>query len=78
MSRGCVSLCEQVLDKGPVTSQSAVLEILHCIVSSIDISTVSIQAINGDLLRVVTKYVEVSYIFFGGIKYYLILLFNNY
>jgi Cell morphogenesis C-terminal len=52
-----------VLDKGPASTQPAVLEILHCIVYSIDISTASIQAINADLLRVVAKYVEVSTLF---------------
>ena len=50
----------QVLDKGPSSTQAAVLQILHCIVHCIDIKTASTQAINSDLLRVVAKYVEVS------------------
>ena len=49
----------QVLDKGPTSSQSSILQILHCIVHYIDVSSSPSQSINADLLRVVAKYVEV-------------------
>ena len=39
--------------------QSAVLQILHCIFYCIDVPSSSLQVINADLLRVVTRYIEV-------------------
>jgi hypothetical protein len=58
LSDQMVAFLVEVLDKGPVGTQSAVLQILLCIVYCIDISASSTQAINADLLRVVARYVE--------------------
>ena len=50
----------QLLDRGPHSTQAAVLQILHCVIHCIDIpSTSSVHVINADLLRVVTRYIEV-------------------
>ena len=55
-----LALTLQVLEKGPATTQSAVLQILHCIIHYIDITSSALPMLNGELLRVVSKYVEVS------------------
>ena len=50
----------QVLDKGPTSTQSAVLQILHCIIHYIDVVSAPNPQLNAELFRVVSKYVEVS------------------
>lgn len=50
----------QVLEKGPTTVQNPILNILHCMLHYIDINTAAAQLVNGDLLRVIAKYIEVS------------------
>lgn len=49
----------QVLEKGPTTVQNPILNILHCMLHYIDINTAAAQLVNGDLLRVIAKYIEV-------------------
>ena len=61
-----VDFCFQVLEKGPNNCQSAVLQILHCMVHYIDMNSSPVQAMNSDLLKVIAKYIEVrKYIHFN-------------
>lgn len=49
----------QVLEKGPSSVQNPILNILHCMLHYIDMNTAAAQMVNGDLLRVIAKYIEV-------------------
>ena len=48
----------EVLEKGPTNLQLPVLNILHCMLHYIDLASAAAQPINGDLLRVIVKYIE--------------------
>ena len=49
-----------MLDRLPPSYQTAVLNIIYCILQYIDISTVSPTVLNADVLRVVSKHIHVS------------------
>lgn len=49
----------EVLEKGNPSIQGPLLTIIHCLLHYVDMSTAT-QTINGDLLRTVAKFVEVS------------------
>ncbi|KAB7503185.1 Protein furry [Armadillidium nasatum] len=51
----------EVLEKGPSSIQNPILNILHCMLHYIDVNATAAQLINGDLLRVVAKYIESSH-----------------
>ena len=53
-------------------THGSVLKILHCVVHYIDVTISPSQAINADLFRVVSKYVEVYLV----ILYVIALLFS--
>ncbi|KAE8748600.1 furry [Frankliniella occidentalis] len=48
----------EVLEKGPSSVQLSVLSIIHCMLHYVDLAAAAAQPINGDLLRVIHKYVE--------------------
>ncbi|KAF4527625.1 hypothetical protein B566_EDAN016356 [Ephemera danica] len=48
----------EVLEKGPAMVQLPVLNIVHCMLHYVDLASASAQPINGDLLRVIAKYIE--------------------
>lgn len=51
----------EVLEKGMQQVQVPVLNVLHCMLHYIDLSSSQAQPISGDLLRVIAKYLDVSY-----------------
>lgn len=51
----------EVLEKGMQQVQIPVLNVLHCMLHYIDLSSPQAQPISGDLLRVIAKYLDVSY-----------------
>lgn len=51
----------EVLEKGLQQVQVPVLNVLHCMLHYIDLSSPQAQPISGDLLRVIAKYLDVSY-----------------
>ncbi|GAB6027284.1 hypothetical protein CHUAL_001566 [Chamberlinius hualienensis] len=55
---GMMSFLVEVLEKGPVCAQTAVLNIIHCMLHYLDLSIAAAQPINADLLKVIAKYVE--------------------
>uniref|UniRef100_A0A1A9ZKK1 Protein furry n=1 Tax=Glossina pallidipes TaxID=7398 RepID=A0A1A9ZKK1_GLOPL len=48
----------EVLEKGPPQIQVPVLNVMHCMLHYVDLSTQQAQTINGDLLRAIGKYLE--------------------
>lgn len=50
----------EVLEKGMQQVQVPVLNVLHCMLHYIDLSSSQAQPISGDLLRVIAKYLDVS------------------
>ncbi|XP_055608943.1 protein furry isoform X4 [Uranotaenia lowii] len=48
----------EVLEKGPNQVQLQVLSVIHCMLHYIDLSAVQAQPIAGDLLRVISKYLD--------------------
>lgn len=50
----------EVLEKGMQQVQVPVLNVLHCMLHYIDLSSPQAQPISGDLLRVIAKYLDVS------------------
>ncbi|XP_037037722.1 protein furry isoform X7 [Bradysia coprophila] len=51
----------EVLEKGMQQVQVPVLNVLHCMLHYIDLSSPQAQPISGDLLRVIAKYLDNSY-----------------
>lgn len=49
----------QVLERGPYIIQLPVLNIIHCMLHYVDLSSTTSQPFNADLLRVIAKYIEV-------------------
>lgn len=49
----------EVLEKGMQQVQIPVLNVIHCMLHYIDLSTQPAQPISGDLLRVIAKYLDV-------------------
>lgn len=52
----------KVLERGPYIIQLPVLNIIHCMLHYVDLSSTTSQPFNADLLRVIAKYIEVVYI----------------
>lgn len=50
----------EVLEKGMQQVQVPVLNIIHCMLHYIDLSSQHAQPISGDLIRVIAKYLDVS------------------
>lgn len=50
----------EVLEKGPLQIQVTVLNIIHCMLHYVDLTSMQAQTISVDLLRVVGKYLDVS------------------
>ncbi|KAL9906690.1 microtubule binding protein furry isoform 3-T3 [Glossina fuscipes fuscipes] len=48
----------EVLEKGPPQIQVPVLNVMHCMLHYVDLSTQQAQTINSDLLRAIGKYLE--------------------
>lgn len=51
----------EVLEKGPQSTQQAILTIIQCMLHYQDVNATSVQAINGDLLRAIARYIEGPY-----------------
>lgn len=49
----------EVLEKGMQQVQIPVLNVIHCMLHYIDLSSPHAQPISGDLLRVIAKYLDV-------------------
>lgn len=58
LSLNMLTFLVEVLEKGPSNLQLPVLNIVHCILHYIDLSSTTAQPINADLLRVIVKYIE--------------------
>lgn len=52
----------QVLEQGPVSTQSSILLIIHCILHYVDISSLPTPSMSCDIISTVSKYVEVCYV----------------
>lgn len=68
----------EVLEKGPQQIQVPVLNVIHCMLHYVDLSSAQAHIINGDLLRSIGKYLEVINLIFSKTsiiinKYYIIL-----
>lgn len=50
----------EVLEKGMQQTQVPVLNVIHCMLHYVDLSSPHAQPISGDLLRVIAKYLDVS------------------
>lgn len=50
----------EVLEKGQPQIQVPVLNVIHCMLHYIDLSSQQAQPISGDLLRVIARYLDVS------------------
>ncbi|XP_061497147.1 protein furry isoform X4 [Anopheles gambiae] len=48
----------EVLEKGWVQVQLQVLSVIHCMLHYVDLSAVAIQPIAGDMLRIISKYLD--------------------
>ncbi|XP_077984034.1 protein furry homolog-like [Glandiceps talaboti] len=58
LSIAMLTFLVEVLEKGPIAHQQPVLQIIKDIISNIDLMAAPMQQVNGDLLRVITKYVQ--------------------
>ncbi|XP_069960081.1 protein furry isoform X3 [Cherax quadricarinatus] len=61
LSLSLMAFLVEVLEKGPTSVQNPILNILHCMLHYIDMNTAVAQLVNGDLLRVIAKYIEGSH-----------------
>lgn len=61
LSLNLMAFLVEVLEKGPASVQNPILNILHCMLHYIDMNTAAAQLVNGDLLRVIAKYIEGSH-----------------
>jgi len=57
LSLSMLSFLVEVLEKGPANIQGSILTIIHCMAHYIDLQSTT-QAINSDLLRAVSKFIE--------------------
>lgn len=65
----------EVLERGLQQVQVPVLNVIHCMLHYIDLSSAQGQPISGDLLRVIAKYLDVS-IFFITTTKEVLTIFN--
>lgn len=54
----------EVLEKGWQLVQLQVLSVIHCLLHYIDLSSTQAQPISGDMLRVISKHLDVSFFIF--------------
>lgn len=54
----------EVLEKGMQQVQIPVLNVIHCMLHYIDLSTHHVQPVSGDLVKVIAKYLDVSFLIF--------------
>lgn len=59
LSFNMLAFLVEVLEKGPANVAVPVLSIIHCMLHYVDISSQAAQPTNIELLRVISKYVEV-------------------
>ncbi|XP_058065820.1 protein furry [Anopheles bellator] len=50
----------EVLEKGWVQVQLQVLSVIHCMLHYVDLSSVTVQPIAGDMLKIISKYLDTS------------------
>lgn len=50
----------EVLEKGMQQVQVPILNVIHCMLHHIDLSSPHAQPMSGDLIRVIAKYLDVS------------------
>lgn len=60
LSFNMLAFLVEVLEKGPANVAVPVLSIIHCMLHYVDISSPAAQPTNIELLRVISKYVEVT------------------
>jgi hypothetical protein len=60
LSMQMLAFLVEILDKGSACLQLPVLSVLHCMLHYIDLNTHPHQPINNDLLRVISKFIDVS------------------
>lgn len=55
----------QLLDKGLPSMQQSLLQIIYCLLSHMDLTAVQVKQFNGDVMKTIEKFVQVSayYIF---------------
>ncbi|XP_026809010.1 protein furry isoform X2 [Rhopalosiphum maidis] len=58
LSHNMLAFLVEVLERGPYIIQLPVLNIIHCMLHYVDLSSTSSQPFNADLLRVIAKYIE--------------------
>lgn len=58
LSINMLTFLVEILEKGPSTLQLAVLNIIHCMLHYVDLTSAACQPINADLLRVIVKYID--------------------
>ncbi len=73
----------QLLEKGPSVVQLPVLNIIHCMLHYVDLSSVSSQPFNCDLLVTIAKFIEVRnlvvvtpYTYLRPVDLFMIILNN--
>lgn len=59
LSFNMLAFLVEVLEKGPGSVALPVLSIIHCMLHYVDLASQAAQPINTELLRVISKYVEV-------------------
>lgn len=60
LSFNMLAFLVEVLEKGPSNVALPVLSIIHCMLHYVDLASPAAQPINTELLRVISKYVEVK------------------
>ncbi|XP_025416970.1 protein furry isoform X3 [Sipha flava] len=58
LSHNMLAFLVEVLERGPYIIQLPVLNIIHCMLHYVDLSSTTSQPFNADLLRVIAKYIE--------------------
>lgn len=64
LSFNMLAFLVEVLEKGPSSVALPVLSIIHCMLHYVDLASPAAQPINTELLRVISKYVEVRFCIF--------------
>jgi hypothetical protein len=66
LSLNILTFLIEVLEKGPANIALSVLSIIHCMLHYMDISSQAAQPTNIELLKVISKYVEVNFLIFSN------------
>lgn len=69
LSMQMLAFLVEVLEKGATSLQLPVLSILHCMLYYVDLNTNSAQPLNADFLRVIAKFIDVSFYSICCFKY---------